>query len=105
MNITNTLISIIVVGVTIYAVISTAFSYFLKQDKAKQFAAINGTEYRKNNGIFKLDQNIEKKGIIKLKEWLLQINSGDNPKTYKKKIKYINHLENIDCLILEKRGI
>lgn len=105
MNITNTLMFVTIVSLIIYAISSTAISYFLKQDKAEQFAAINGTEYRKNNGVFDFEQNIEKKTFIKLKEWLLQVNSGDNPKTYKKKIRYINHLENISCLILEKRGI
>lgn len=83
--------------------ISVIILSYLRKDYVKQKNTINAQEYRINNGIFSLDQEIYSRNFIKNKNWLKQKNKGPNPELYKKEIKYIYHLNNFDKLILDKR--
>lgn len=78
--------------------------YFLKKDYCEQKNAIEGQEYRRIFGGFSFEQCLKNKNLIKPKDWLEQKNKGKKPDEYNKKIKYVSHLDNHECVV-STRGL
>ncbi len=90
--------------ILIAALIAIGVICFLIYDYKKQNLFIIGREYRKIHGEFSFEQCVKSyKGVLlKNLEWTKQKNGGFRPETYKKRIKYISHLEDSNCLLSRK---
>lgn len=74
--------------------------YFLKKDYTEQKNAIDGQQYRREFGGFSFEDCLKNRNLIKPKEWLEQKNNGEIPSEYNKKIQYVNHLDDHECIVL-----
>ena len=60
-----------------------------RKNQKKQMTAVNGLNYRKEHGMFDMEQYMQ--GAVDTTVSLRQENSGPDPITYDKKIPYVDH--------------
>lgn len=94
----------IAVTILVFGSVLGIIHFFSGYDLKQQHASIKGRKYRKEHGGFVFEEYVAKTSLIKPKQWGKRKNSGFNPKTYKRNIKFKDHLE-CDTYLLPKRGL